>query len=165
MKTPLLTIVVLVLAGCGTSDRPGTAAERAAKAQAQDQEQAPVVAEEAVAAVLQSAGKPVAALHFVLEARPVLGAVATLRLNISGVDPVPTLLLTAQGEGFTVDAASAAASLALAEGGAGTSHQLKFTSQKAGLGQIVVRLRDADSGNAETVYAIPVLVAAAAATG
>jgi hypothetical protein len=158
MKPLLLTVIVVALAGCGTSDRPDAAPDSAASAQA------PVVASEAaVAAVLQSAGKPLATVSFVLEGKPVLGTATTLRLNITGPDPVPTLLLSAQGEGLAMDPANAAASLALAEAGAVVSHQLEFTPQRAGLTEIVLRLRDADANNPETVYVVPLLVAAAAA--
>jgi len=59
--------------------------------------------------------------------------------------------------------ASAQASLALAEAGTVVSYQLTFTPQRAGLAQILVRLRNADAAGVETVYAIPLLVAAAPA--
>ena len=158
MKTRLVAMAVLALAGCGRSDAPDKAAA------AGNASRAPVVAaEEAVAAVLQSAGKPIARVGFLLGSKPLLGASSTLRLDIAADEPVPALLLAAEGEAIAIEPATAQASLALAEAGTVVSYQLTFTPQRAGLAQILVRLRNADAAGVETVYAIPLLVAAAPA--
>jgi hypothetical protein len=156
MNNRLLAMMVVVFAASGCSgDKAGGAAPSMARAPA-------AAAEEAVAAVLQSGGAPVAKLGFVVVARPVVGAQSDLRLELSTVAAIPALQIHVQADSFAIDPATAQAQVAIDEGKT-ASHLVKLTPQRAGLAEVTVRLRGADS--AETVYVIPVLVAASAGGG
>ena len=154
MINRLLTMLVVgvVASGC-TGEKAEVGASAAAKPPA-----AP--AAEATAAVLQSDGTPVAKLEFVLSARPVVGAPLEMRLDYSATTAIHVLQVRTEATSLAIDPAGAQASVAL-EAGKTSSHQIRFTPQREGLAEITVRLRALPDG-AETVYVIPVLVAAAA---
>jgi hypothetical protein len=138
MNYRLLSLLVVVLAAAGCS---GEKADGDAPAAVK----APVAAvAEAVAAVLQSGGTPVAKLGFV-------------------VLTVPALQVLTEGEAINIDPATAQASVSL-EAGKTASHTVRLTPQREGLTRVTVRLRSA-TDSAETVYDIPVLVGAAATGG
>lgn len=145
--------MLAALAGCGDSEKTEPGTQTAARAPA-------AAAAGAVAAVLQSSGTPLAKLGFVVLAVPVNGAQAGMRLELSSAEPVPALQLSVEGDGVSVDAATARMSFALAAG-ATAQHDVRFVPQREGLAQVTVRMRQTTDGP-ETVYAIPVLVAKAA---
>lgn len=157
MKSSLLTIAALVLAGCGSSGpetgSTGGGAPAAASA---------VRGDESVAAVLQSNGPAPAQLRFVIASRPALGMSFTLRLEATAAAPVPVLQLAIDpGAEFSVEPANF--SLALAEAGARGSQDVTVTPRQAGLGSLSVRLKAGEEG-AAAEYVIPVLVGTAAAS-
>jgi hypothetical protein len=157
MNNRLLSMLVVALAASGCSGEK-------ASGDAPTAVKAPVAAgADAVAAVLQSGGTPIAKLGFVVVTRPMVGAQSDLRLDLSSVAPVPELQVHSEGEAITIDPATAKASVSL-ESGKTASHTVRLTPQREGLTRVTVRLRSgADS--AETVYDIPVLVGAAASGG
>jgi hypothetical protein len=114
-----------------------------------------------VPAVLQSEGTPVANLAFVVLTRPVVGVQSELRLDFTAAAAVPALQVRAEAMSITIDPATAQTSV-LIEAGKTVSHQLKITPQREGLTEITVHLR-AGADSTETVYVVPVLVAAMAA--
>ncbi|MEO6186053.1 MAG: hypothetical protein ABIP38_05705 [Steroidobacteraceae bacterium] len=158
MKTRVVVLVLLALAGCGRGDEPGksTTAKTAAKA--------PPATVDAVAAVLQSTGTPVARMNFMLPAKPLVGAPAKMRLDVSAAEAA-SLLITVEADGLAIDPDSARGSLVLTGGGTVTSRELLFTAEREGLLEIVVRLRKAETDSIDTVYAIPVLIGPAASGG
>jgi hypothetical protein len=121
---------------------------------------APVAAgADATAAVLQSGGTPLAKLGFVVVTKPMVGAQSDLRLDLSATAAVPSLQVHAEAEAITVDPATALAGVSL-EAGKTVGHVVRITPQREGLTKVTVRLRSA-ADSSETVYDIPVLVAAA----
>jgi hypothetical protein len=157
MNYRLLSLLVVVLAAAGCS---GEKADGDAPAAVK----APVAAvAEAVAAVLQSGGTPVAKLGFVVVTKPMVGAQSDLRLELSALAAVPALQVLTEGEAINIDPATAQASVSL-EAGKTASHTVRLTPQREGLSRVTVRLRSA-TDSAETVYDIPVLVGAAATGG
>ncbi len=94
----VLAVVVLVVAGCGSKEKAEGAAGADTGVRAKQ-----AAGAEAVAAVLQSTGTPVAKLGFVVVAAPVVGLQSALRLDISAAAPVPALLVSAEGDGVTID--------------------------------------------------------------
>lgn len=157
MNNRLLATLIagFVVSGCSGEKADGSA-PAAARAPAE-------AGADAVAAVLQSAGTPIAKLGFALVVRPVVGAQSELRLDLSSLAAVPVLEIRAEAQNITLDPATALASVAIGAGQT-VSHQVRLTPQREGLTEITVRLR-ADPGSTETVYLIPVLVAATAAGG
>jgi hypothetical protein len=156
INTRMLAVLVagVSVAGC-SGEKAGDAAPAVNKA--------PVVqGADAVAAVLQSSGTPLAKLGFVVATRPVAGMPLELRLDLSSASGVPAVQVRVEAQSFAIDPATAQVSVAV-EAGRTVSHHVNLTPQKEGLAEVTVRLRSADS--AETVYAIPVLVAAAATSG
>jgi hypothetical protein len=157
MNNGLLAMLVVggLVAGC-SGEKAGGSAPTEAKAPA-------AAGVEAVAAVLQSDGTPVAKLAFVVVTRPVVGAQSDLRLDFSAAAVVPDLQVRAESASITIDPATAVASVSIAAGKT-VSHQVRLTPQREGLAEVTVRLR-AGADGAETVYVIPVLVAATATSG
>jgi hypothetical protein len=152
-----MLVVAFVVTGCSSGDQAGGAAgPKAATRKA-------AVGVEAVAAVLQSAGAPVAKLDFVVVSRPVVGTQTVLQLNIVAPAPVSSLQLTAEGDGVVIDPGTAKAAFVLPADKL-SHHDLRFTSQREGLGQVTVRLSNGPDV-AETVYVIPVLVSRAGTGG
>jgi hypothetical protein len=154
-RLPAMLVVGCLVAAC-SGEKAGDSATTAAKAPA-------AAGVEAVAAVLQSEGAPAAKLAFVVVTRPVVGAQSDLRLDFSAAAVVPDLQVRVESASITVDPATAVANVSIAAGKT-VSHQVRFTPQREGLAEITVRLR-AGAGGTETVYVIPVLVAATATSG
>jgi hypothetical protein len=157
MKSSLLIIAALALAGCGGSGPEQGAAPAGTPAAGNA-----VRGDESVAAVLQSSGPAPAQLRFVIASRPALGKAFTLRLEASAATPVPVLQLTVDpGADFSVEPASFA--LALAEAGTRSSQDVTVTPRQAGLGSLSVQLKAGAEG-ATAEYVIPVLVGTASAS-
>jgi hypothetical protein len=160
MKTVAVTILAIgfALTGCGEKpgqDESGAPEPRAPAAGSAERSGAG----EAVPAVLQSTGTPVAKLSFVVPTRPVKGQPFTLKLLASATAAVPALQVTAASESLEISPATAV--LALDAGGVTASQDLTVTAQQEGLAELTVRLLSG-AGDA-TVYAIPVLVMGAGA--
>jgi hypothetical protein len=114
---------------------------------------------ESTAAVQQSPGKPLVTLAFVIEERPVVGHSFALKLLVSADAPLPALQLAVESD--TLVAAPATGQLVIENAATPVPHDLVVTPQNEGLVELIVRFR-ADE-QPETVYAVPVLVAAPAA--
>lgn len=147
--------LLLVLAACGSKD--GESVNDAGSAASAAAGGAPA-AEDPVSAKLQSPGTPLATLHFLLRERPVAGRPFTLQLSTTASQPMPALQLQAESSDLAVEPQQA--ELALAGAGRSGEQALTLTAQEPGLAELIVRL-SADDARAETVYAIPVLVAEA----
>jgi len=166
MRTCLLAISALLLAACGgASPDAGTGAGRPATGAAIAR---PASTDDAVAAVLESPGTPVAQLRFLIDSRPVAGKPFRLQLIASAGEAVSPLSLGLESADLAVDPANA--SLALRETGSGAVHQYSasrdfmVSAQHAGLVELTVHLTG-DTAEPETLYVIPVLVAGAASPG
>jgi hypothetical protein len=109
-----------------------------------------------VAAVLQTPGTAAAALRFTVGARPVAGQAFPVTLSFSSPQPVPSL--NVRIEATELQASPASAQLALPGADEAATLELSVTAQQPGLAELTVRV--AAEGAAETVHAIPVLVAA-----
>ena len=112
---------------------------------------------DAVPAVLQSTGTPVAKLAFIIDAKPVVGEPFTVKLQASAATPVPELDVLVSAPELIV--APEAAKVAIETADAPAIHELIVTAPRPGLTELNVRLK-AGAGP-EALYAIPVLVAAA----
>jgi len=153
MRVVLPFVVLLGIAACGSEpDAAGTPASRPAPAAAP-------AADDSVAAVAQSPGRPAVALRFALDGLPKVGSASQLRLDLGGV-PGP-VALRLRGEGLLLD--PAAASVTIPEDGKPASQTVTLTPQAAGIAEIEVRLLPAGDDPQEVVYAIPLLVEGAAA--
>ena len=153
MRVGLVMMVAALLVACGSSEGERDAASGQGAA-------APVAAaavSDAVSAVLQSPGKPVARLQFELDSKPAVGKQFRLKLIATADEVVPVLQLTVESQQLGLEPASAV--LALETAGVGATHELAVTPPKEGLAELVVRLRTGPDGP-ESVYAVPVLVAA-----
>lgn len=160
MKNAAVTVVALAMTLAACDKGPEQQAVSTGTA-------APVAAPEAgtargggdaVQAVLQSQGTPLARLQFVLDSRPVAGKPFSLQLHFSAPAPVPELQWAAESSGLII--APDSATLAIAAADTPVVQQVIVTAPREGLVDMQVRLKGADA--AETVYAVPVLVAAAA---
>lgn len=160
MKIVLVAGFALALAACGS----GGSDEQQQAAGAASAQRAAAAGDEAVAAVLQSTGAPVARLSFVIESRPEPGKPFRVRLVVTAAEAVPALQLGADSTSLAVSAASAPTVLALAQAGEPVTHALELTAAQEGLSELFVRLRRS-AEEAETVYVIPVLVGKPAAAG
>jgi hypothetical protein len=160
MKNAAVTVVALALAlaACNKAAEPDAAASGTVAAPA-PAGGAAGGGGDAVQAVLQSTGEPVAKLQFVLESRPVAGKPFPLQLHVSAPAPVSELQLAAESPDLII--APASATLALPEANTTVVQEIVVTAPREGLMDLHVRLRGADAP--ETVYAVPVLVAAGAA--
>lgn len=154
MKHGLVALLALVLAGCGSKTEEGTA-QRAAAASAQ------VAGSDEVAAVLESAGTPVAKVRFVIDTLPVAGRAFKVKVVVASATPVPQLLVKVTAEDITVEPPTVILVLGETAGGGSeisNSHTFSVTAQQEGLAELAVRLTTAPDVP-ETVYIIPVLVA------
>lgn len=156
MRSALVAVVVLVLAGCdggasGDADGAGTGAAAPAVAAA---------GAEAVNAVLQTPGTPVARLQFVIETRPTVGQSFKVQLLANSPEAVPTLQLVSESAELTLENPSTL--LVLESSDASATHELTAVASQEGLAEIIVKLRG-DPAGPEAVYSIPVLVVAPAA--
>src|SRR5262245_22336860 len=106
MKTALATVVALaaVLAACDRSaDKAGPSGDKPAAASSRNRNNSNAAASgEPVAAVLQSQGKPVVALNFLIDVRPVLGQPFAMKLLVTADQPVPQLQLAAESATMVV---------------------------------------------------------------
>lgn len=154
MRTGVLAVLmVLGMAACGEQPadvaQPTGGGTRAAAAGGDP-------AADAVAAVLQSKGPPVARLQFLLGARPTAGTAFAVQLLVSAATPMPALQLNAESAAMTVTPTSTTLTLPTAD--EVVSHELTVTAADPGLTELTVRLKS-DAAAVETVYVIPVLVA------
>jgi hypothetical protein len=158
MKTGALMVaaMALVIAACGGKSEQGTSAGPAGAAARDSGSRS----DDVVSAVLQSPGTPVAKLAFQLETRPVAGTPFPVKLLASATEALPQLQVTI--ESTSLVAAPDTAVLMLDAVGTAVGHELTVTARQAGLAELTVRLK---AGAVESVYVIPVLVAAAAAAG
>lgn len=158
MKNAAVTAVALTLALAACDKGPDQEAPSAGVAPTAPAAGAARVGSNAVQAVLQSSGTPVAKLEFVLDSRPVAGKPFALQLHVSAAAPVPELHMAAESSGLII--APDSATLALPEADV-VVQEVLVTAPGEGLVDLNVRLKVA--GAPETVYAVPVLVAAAPA--
>jgi hypothetical protein len=151
----MVAAMALVVTACGGKSDDGTAAAPTGTAA---QGPGSPRGDELVAAVLQSPGAPVAKLAFQLETRPEVGKPFAVKLHASATEALPELQVMI--ESTSLVAAPDTAVLALDTVGTAVGHEVTVTAQQAGLAELTVRLR---AGAVESVYVIPVLVAAAPA--
>jgi hypothetical protein len=153
MKNGLVAMLALVLAGCGSKTEEG-AARRAAAASAQ------VAGNDEVAAVLESAGSPVAKVHFVIDSLPVAGRPFKVKVVVASATPVPQLLVKVAGTDLAVEPSTVMLVLGEPAGGGSeisNSQTFSVTAAQEGLTELAVRLTTTPDVP-ETVYLIPVLV-------
>jgi len=157
MKICVLGMMAVLLAGCGGGSGSTVASNKPAAGKA-----APVVRDDAVAAVLESQGSPVGRLSFVIDSRPVMGRPFRVQLIAASSVPLSRLSLSLESDDFAVDAA--VTPVALRESGSGTSREyiasqdVTVSARHDGLGELTVHVTgDADAP--EGLYVIPVLVA------
>ena len=154
MRAVLPFVIMLGVAACGRE--PDVAASASGK---------PITAttvpaaEDSVAAVVQSPGKPSISLRFALGDKPRIGAATSLRLDLAGTPGELSVRLN--GEGLVPD--PNALSVTIGEDGRAASQSVAVTAQVAGISELVVRVQPLSDGAQEVVYAIPLLVEAAAA--
>ncbi len=116
-------------------------------------------ADDSVAAVALSPGKPVITLRFALDGKPTAGTTSQLRLDLAG-EPGP-LSLQLQGEGLVLEPHSL--TLTIPDDGKPVSQPVSLSPQAAGIAEIVAKVQTSADGGQELVYAIPLLVEGAAA--
>ena len=154
MRAVLPFVIMLGVAVCGRE--PDVAASASGKPA-----NATTVpgAEDSVAAVVQSPGKPSVSLRFALGDKPRIGAATSLRLDLAGTPGELSVRL--HGEGLVPD--PSALSVTIGEDGRAASQSVAVTAHVAGIAELVVRVQPLSDGAQEVVYAIPLLVEAAAA--
>lgn len=153
MRAVLPFMILLGVAACGRE--PDVAASAASKSTSATP--APG-AEDSVAAVVQSPGKPAVSLRFALGGRPRIGAATSLRLDLAGAPGALSVRL--DGEGLVLEPSALA--VTIGEDGQAASQSISVTAQVAGISELVVRVQPGD-GAQEVVYAIPLLIEGAAA--
>ena len=162
MRICLIATLALLVAACSGKSEPTATTHKTV---------APTLAlsgsgDDAVAAVLESQGKPLAQLGFVIDSRPVVGRAFRLQLLVSATTALPAIQLTTESDVLHIDPPGAA--LTLSESGSGgvrtysAQHDFTLTAAQPGLTELTVHLT-ADADSPETVYAIPVVVGAAGA--
>lgn len=156
MRSSLVAVVVLVLAGCG-GDAPEEAGSAGTSATAPA---AAAAGADAVNAVLQTRGTPIARLQFVIDSRPVVGQSFKVKLVASAPQAVPALQLVSESADLTLENPSTLLVLESAE--ARATHELSAVAGREGLVEIIVKLRG-EPEQPEAIYSIPVLVGAPAA--
>jgi hypothetical protein len=160
MKTVAMAVATaLVLAGCGRKDAQQAAAPAGSAAPSASVAAGSGLDQNAVAAVLQSPGAPVAALSFLIESRPVVDKPFALKLLATAAQPLPALQLGVESASLIVSPANGV--LAIEDAGKPVSYELVVTAPAAGLTQLTVSLKGEELPVTE--YAIPVLVSEAAA--
>jgi len=153
MRVVLPLVMLLGAAACSREPQAPVAASRPAAATA-----APG-ADDSVAAVPQSPGKPGITLRFVLDGKPAAGAASQLRLDLAG-DPGPVSVLL-HGDGLALEPRAMA--LTIPDDGGPASQSVSVTPQAAGLAELMVKVQSSADGGTEVAYAIPLLVEGAAA--
>lgn len=156
MRIRVTTMVLLALVACSRDPKP--AAAGAASATPSAGSVAPV--NDSVAAVAQGPGNAAVSMRFVVEEKPAVGKLSRLRLDFAAETP-QQLTLRVEGANVTLDPAGAQGTVALTDKGITVSHSLSFTPQAPGLTDLFVHVSTA-GGAPETVYAVPLLVDAAA---
>jgi len=159
-RVAAIAAAAFVLAACNKGPDEAAAPASGSKPAAGSQ-RAPAAAGDAVAAVLQSQGTPIATLSYLIETRPVVGQPFALKLLVTAGQPLPTLQLAAESP--TLIVAPASGTLAIEAAGTPVTHELIVTAPKDGLAEVVVKLKASDEP--ETVYALAVLVSPAAPAG
>ncbi len=154
MRIGLVATLALVLCACGSKDEQSATNKQAAATAVA------ALGDESVAAVLESAGKPLAKLRFLVESRPVVGKPFNLKLTVTTEAPVPQLVITPESTVLTATPASVMVALGHAgdtdrEFNAG--HVFSVTASQEGLAELVVHLTQDDTP--EALYRIPILVA------
>ncbi len=167
MRISLIGTLALLLCACGSKSGP----ESAGPTPAAPVSARPSINDDAVAAVLESQGKPLVELRFVLESRPVAGQAFPLQLVASSKEPVLPLQLTTESDALKVDPSTAVLALSATGSGStasyGATREFTVTSAQEGLAELTVHLV-VDQDTPEMVYVIPVMVdkpAAAAPSG
>jgi len=153
MRAVLPFVILLGAAACSREPETAVPANRPAATRAAPD------AEDSVAAVAQSPGKPGITLRFVLDGKPVAGTTSQLRLDLAG-EPGPVSLLL-QGEGLMLEPRSMA--LTIPDDGTPASQSVSVRPQAAGIAEVVAKIQSSADGGTEVVYAIPLLVESAAA--
>jgi hypothetical protein len=151
----VLLLVVTIVSACSRDPKVDAVKAQAAAATAA---RASSAADESVAAVAQGASALPLQMRFVLEAKPVAGMPAKLRLQIVPTGALPNVHMTVTAEHLTLDPASAQADLDLSEVGKAVDHAVEFTPQIAGLQELIVSLKPSSGESQITNYAIPMLV-------
>jgi hypothetical protein len=153
MKVILPLMMLLGAAACSRESQAPAAASRPAAHAATPS------ADDSVAAVAQSPGKPGITLRFVLDGKPVAGAATLLRLDLAG-EPGP-VSVQLQSEGLVLEPRAMA--LTIPDDGMPASQLVSVTPQSSGLAEILAKIQSSADGGTEVAYAIPLLVEAAAA--
>jgi len=161
MKYGLPLLVLLSVAACGRDPASSPASVNTSALDAKRS----AAAEETVAAVQQSSGRAAVVLRFALENKPALGSPTRIRLDFTAAEPLAQVAVSTEGMGMAVDAAGATATLAMAEAGKTVSHTVVVTPQATGFSELIVHLLPSGDGSNEIVYAIPVMIEAAAPGG
>ena len=150
MRVVLPVVILLGVAACSREpDAPAQPENAAAPVSAP----AAPTAEDSVAAVLQSSGRPQVAVRFAVEGKPVVGTPTPVRLDVSG-DP-GSLALRLQGEGLAIDPAGA--TLVLGDDRKPVSQTVTVNPRAAGIVELIVNIQPPGEAR-EVVYAIPLLV-------
>lgn len=155
VRIGMVAMLALALSACGSKTDGEAAAKRLA-----DTASAQALGSDDVAAVLESAGQPVAKVRFVIGSRPLAGQPFNVKVMVAAVAPVTQLLVSVQSEDLAVDPATATMALAETEKGGGEtsgSQNFSVTARQDGLFELAVHLT-ADTAGPETLYVIPVLV-------
>jgi len=153
MRAVLPFVILLGMAACDRKPETAVPANRPAASRAVPS------ADDSVAAVAQSPGKPGITLRFAFDGKPVAGATSQLRLDLAG-EPGP-VSLQLQGEGLVLEPRSMA--LTIPDDGTPASQSVSVRPQAAGIAEIVAKIQSSADGGQEVAYAIPLLVEGAAA--
>jgi hypothetical protein len=101
-------------------------------------------------------------VRFAIETRPTVGVATNLRLEFSSAAPQSGVSVRIEGESLGLDPAGSQKVIDLPEPGKAVSHTLRFTPQAPGIFDAAVHVLAQGEQSREAVYAIPVLVDAAA---
>ncbi len=156
MRIALVAMLALVLPACGSKTEEAATAKHAAAAATH------IAVDDEVAAVVDSAGTPLAKVRFVIDSRPVSGKPFNLKLVFSAAGPVPQLVVRAESADLKIDAPAAPVQLSETEAQSGGrefrgTRDITVLAPQDGLAEVNVHL-NADADTPETVYVIPVLV-------
>lgn len=116
---------------------------------------------DSVAAVAQGGAPGPVTLRFVLEGRPVVGSASNLRLEFAATTALSGVSVRVSGEQLGLDAAGSSRVIDLPVGET-IAHSVTFTPRATGIAEAAVHILPPGEGAVESVYAIPVLVDAAA---
>lgn len=153
MRAVLPFVILLGAAACGREPQATVSSGKPAAAS-----KAPV-ADDSVAAVALSPGKPGIALRFALDGKPTVATASQLRIDLTG-EPGP-VSLQLQGEGMELEPRSMA--LTIPDDGTAASQSVSLTPRAAGIAEVLAKVQSSADGGLEVAYAIPLLVEGAAA--